>query len=359
MTKILKVNAFRPEKDRVALAAQIIRNGGTVIFPTETVYGLGANAFDSEAALKVFKAKGRPADNPLIVHIASMQQLNEVVSGVPAALLPILNKVWPGPITFIFNKHERIPLAVTGGLRTVAVRMPAHPVALELIKEAGVPIAAPSANAATRPSPTKVEHIIKEMSGKVDAIIDAGQTFFGLESTIVDVTKSPPILLRPGPFTLELLHKILGNVIVAEAAKGKAESAVAIAPGMKYKHYAPQKRLLLVADTRTLEQIAQYCHDHGIKMAVLCSSETANALGNNETISLGSEKNMYEIASNLFDSFRRLDELEAKFGLVQSFSEKGIGLAIMNRIRKAAGFSYIKSLAEFKDLLAELETDLP
>ncbi|MGC8547561.1 MAG: L-threonylcarbamoyladenylate synthase [Candidatus Micrarchaeia archaeon] len=349
-TEIIKVNALRPEKELIERAAEIIKSGGTVIFPTETVYGLGANAFDAKAALKVFEAKNRPADNPLIVHIASIEQLGDVASNIPEKLLPILNKVWPGPLTFILDKQDRIPFEVTGGLATVAVRMPAHPVALELIKESGVPIAAPSANIATRPSPTKAEHIIKEMSGKVDAIIDAGRTFFGLESTILDVRKTPPVLLRPGPFTLEELNKLFGKVIVTESAKGNAEASVAIAPGMKYKHYAPQKKLLLVPDKSVLKQIAEYCVGSNLRIAVLCSNETASSMPDILSIRLGSEKNLYEIASNLFDSFRQLDSLDASLGLIQAFPEQGIGLAIMNRIRKATGFSTIESLDEFKKL---------
>jgi len=191
MANILKINPLKPQQKLIKVAARAIKRGGTVIFPTETVYGLGANAYNAEAALKVFKAKGRPADNPLIVHIADFNQLDDVAIDIPETIKSKLHIVWPGPLTFVLKKKESIPYEVTGGLETVAVRMPAHPIALSLIKASGVPIAAPSANRATRPSPTKAEHIIEEMKDRVDVIIDGGKTFFGVESTIIDQHISP------------------------------------------------------------------------------------------------------------------------------------------------------------------------
>ncbi len=348
MTEILRTNAFRPEMQYIKEAAEAIKNGGVVIFPTETVYGIGADAFNKEAVLKVFNAKNRPPDNPLIIHIADLNQLYDVAKEVDTKIEPILKRVWPGPITFIFKKQDRVPLEVTGGLDTVAVRMPAHPVALALIKESQVPIAAPSANAATKPSPTLVEHILDEMMGKVDVILDAGKTFFGIESTILDVTKKPYVLLRPGPFTIEELEQLFGKIEVPDFAKGLGEAKVAIAPGMKYRHYAPSKRLLLAGSKEAIFEIAEYCKQNGIKASFICSREVAEKLPKEVSKQiLGSEANLYEIAGNLFDSFRKFDASDAEIAVLQAFPEIGIGFAIMNRARKAAGYKVVKSVKEF------------
>jgi len=350
MANILKINPLKPQQKLIKVAARAIKRGGTVIFPTETVYGLGANAYNAEAALKVFKAKGRPADNPLIVHIADFNQLDDVAIDIPEAIKSKLHIVWPGPLTFVLKKKESIPYEVTGGLETVAVRMPAHPIALSLIKASGVPIAAPSANRATRPSPTKAEHIIEEMKDRVDVIIDGGKTFFGVESTIIEATHKPFTLLRPGPFTLEELRKMFGKIVVSGYAKGKHEAKVAVAPVMKYKHYAPNKQLVLANSKQVLKKAVEYCSKKGTSVAVICSEEMKNEMKQNGIVvfSLGSEKNLYEIASNLFDSFLKIEKSEAKFGIIQPFPQKGIGLAIMNRIRKATGFSSISSTSDIK-----------
>jgi len=350
MTNIIKINTIKPQKRLIEIATTAIKRGGTVIFPTETVYGLGANAYNAEAVLKVFKAKGRPADNPLIVHIADFSQLYDVAVDVPEAIKSKLHTVWPGPITFVLKKKEDIPYEVTGGLDTVAVRMPAHPIALSLIKASGVPIAAPSANRATRPSPTKAEHIIEEMKDRVDVIIDGGKTFFGVESTIIEATHKPFTLLRPGPFTLEELRKMFGKIVVSDYAKGKHEAKVAVAPGMKYRHYAPNKPLVLANNKQMLKEVVEYCSKKGISVAVICSDEMKKEIKQKgtEVISLGSEKNLYEIASNLFDSFLKIETSEAEFGIVQPFLQKGIGLAIMNRIKKATGFSSISNVSDIK-----------
>jgi len=350
MTNIIKINTIKPQKRLIEIAATAIKRGGTVIFPTETVYGLGANAYNAEAVLKVFKAKGRPADNPLIVHIADFSQLYDVAVDVPEAIKSKLHTVWPGPITFVLKKKEDIPYEVTGGLDTVAVRMPAHPIALSLIKASGVPIAAPSANRATRPSPTKAEHIIEEMEDRVDVIIDGGKTFFGVESTIIEATHKPFTLLRPGPFTLEELRKMFGKIVVSDYAKGKHEAKVAVAPGIKYRHYAPNKPLVLANNKQMLKEVVEYCSKKGISVAVICSDEMKKEIKQKgtEVISLGSEKNLYEIASNLFDSFLKIETSEAEFGIIQPFPQKGIGLAIMNRIKKATGFSSISNVSDIK-----------
>ncbi|AWR97061.1 threonylcarbamoyl-AMP synthase [Acidianus sulfidivorans JP7] len=345
MTIILKIDPLNPEIDKIRVAAKYIKEGGTVVFPTETVYGLGANAYDPQAALKVFKAKNRPVDNPLIVHIADIDQLFDVAKDIPDIALEVAQKVWPGPLTFVLNKTDKVPKETTGGLDTVAVRMPAHPIALQLIRESGVPIAAPSANLATKPSPTRVEHVIQDVNGRVDVIIDGGETFFGVESTIINLTQNPPVLLRPGPFTLEELHNFFPEIVVPEELM-KGGFKVALAPGMKYKHYAPSKKLLLVENTSIFKDVVATLRSK-YKVAVLCTTEDFPKFDEPKII-LGSKENLYEIARNLFDAFRKLDSLDVDLGVMEAVPEKGIGFAIMNRARKAAGFSIIKELDDVK-----------
>ncbi|BFI73913.1 L-threonylcarbamoyladenylate synthase [Sulfurisphaera ohwakuensis] len=345
MTQILKIDPLNPEIDKIKIAADVIRNGGTVAFPTETVYGLGANAFDGNACLKIFQAKNRPVDNPLIVHIADFNQLFEVAKDIPDKVLEIAQIVWPGPLTFVLKKTERIPKEVTAGLDTVAVRMPAHPIALQLIRESGVPIAAPSANLATRPSPTKAEDVITDLNGRVDVIIDGGHTFFGVESTIINVTVEPPVLLRPGPFTVEELKKLFGDIIIPEFAQGKKEAEIALAPGMKYKHYAPNTRLLLVENRNIFKDVVSLLSKK-YKVALLIPKELSKEFEGLQQIILGSDENLYEVARNLFDSFRELDKLNVDLGIMIGFPERGIGFAIMNRARKASGFSIIKAISD-------------
>lgn len=351
MTKIMKVNPINPEKKVIEEAACIIKSGGIVAFPTETVYGIGANAFDNEASLKIFAIKNRPADNPLIVHISSMKELDEVAEGFDSSFVANAKILWPGPITFILKKNSRIPEAVSAGLGTVAVRMPAHPVALELIKQSGVPIAAPSANLSKKPSPTKAEHVITDLDGKVDAILDGGEVAFGIESTIINATVKPYMLLRPGAYTIEELEKYLGKIEIPQSInKQLKESEKAIAPGMKYRHYAPDKKLIIVSKKELIEEALDSFSNR--KIAVLCSNELAvNINSNAKIIKLGSEKNLYEIAKNLFDSFRKLDRLDVEFGFIQSFPERGIGFAIMNRMAKASGLEAADSISDIKSMI--------
>jgi len=343
MTQIIKVDPLNPEIDKIRIAANVIKNGGTVAFPTETVYGLGANAYDGKACLKIFEAKNRPVDNPLIVHIAEFEQLYDVAREIPDKVLEVAQTVWPGPLTFVLKKTDKIPKEVSAGLDTVAVRMPAHPIALQLIRESGVPIAAPSANLATKPSPTRAEDVVADMNGRVDIIIDGGHTFFGVESTIINVSVNPPVLLRPGPFTVEELKKIFGEIVIPEFAEGKKEAEVALAPGMKYRHYAPSTKLLMVENRKILREVVDLLKKK-YKVAVLISKELENEFKDVPHIVLGSDENLYEVAKNLFDAFRDLDKLNVDIGLIVSFPERGIGFAIMNRARKATGFSIIKEI---------------
>ena len=348
MARIVKVDPVNPDKRVLEEAAHVLRLGGLVAFPTETVYGLGCDAFNGDAATKVFEAKGRPRDNPLIIHLSSTDQLNQVASDVPDEAYGLVKKFWPGPLTLILRKSPNVPPEVTGGRDTVAVRMPAHPVALGLIDELGRPIAAPSANKAGRPSPTKADHVVEDFGGSpmVDLILDGGPTFFGIESTIVDLTKDPPVLVRPGPYSVDEISAALGKEIeVPGFARGLGEAVEAIAPGAKYRHYAPDTPLMLVECNNetglafAIEAVARELMGKGLKVAVLATEELARRLEGLgiKVIIMGSRSNLYTVAKSLFDSLRLLDKSGVDVGIVEGLYEAGIGLAIMNRVRKASG----------------------
>ena len=331
MTRILKVDPENPDVEILEEAAKVIREGGLVVFPTETVYGIGANAFDESACRKIFKAKGRPQDNPLIVHISSMEMLREVVSDVPDKAHEFIDKLWPGPLTLIMRKSEEIPDVVSASLPTVAVRMPSHPVAKLLIELSGYPIAAPSANLSGKPSPTDFEHVASDMMGRVDVMIDAGETPFGIESTIVDLTKEPPVLLRPGPLTLEQISEI-SEVVVHEGALGKVSLDKPPSPGMKYRHYAPEKRLILVEDVDKMEEVLKRFDDP----IVISPKEHVEKYRGYRVLVLGSLENEYSIAHELFKVLRETDKMEGEVVVVEGFPERGILFSVMNRLRKAA-----------------------
>lgn len=333
MTEIRKIDQINPEQGVIEEAASIIRNGGTVVFPTETVYGLGANAYSEAASSKIFRAKKRPADNPLIVHISTFSQLEDFTEKPEKRLFEPLKTLWPGPLTVLLKRNSRIPDIVAAGLETVAVRMPANPLALKLIDLSGVPIAAPSANIATKPSIVNSSDAIEELDGRVDMILDAGPTFFGIESTIVNILSKPPVLMRPGAFNQEDLEPYFGKISITRGARGLEQAEVALTPGMKYRHYSPRSKLyiLMAADV-----LAGKSKEIGTGSIVpIGSDQWLEQLGF-EGISLGNGSDLYEIARNLFPSFRALDRLQEKVGIIEPFEEKGIGLAIMNRIRKAA-----------------------
>ncbi len=321
--------------DEIRKASLIIRSGGTVAFPTETVYGLGANALDSEAVAKIFHAKGRPADNPLIVHISSREMLNMVARDIPALAFKLMDDFWPGALTIVLKRQEGVPDITTGGLDTVAVRMPAHEIALSLISEAGVPIAAPSANISGRPSPTKAEHVIKDMEGRIDAVIMGGETRLGVESTVIDLTVMPPALLRPGGLCLEDIIGVIGEVNVVEESVRS--------PGMRYTHYSPETKLILVEGERksVIVEINRLIHEYrkqGLKAGVLVSKESAPYIECDAKYILGSVNDLKEVASRLFSGLRFLDDAGVDVGIVEGvFSEKREGRTIMNRFRKAAG----------------------
>lgn len=352
MTKVVVVDALRPRKEVIDEVADVLRSGGLCAFPTETVYGLGADGFNREAVLKIFRIKGRPPDNPLIMHVDSKEMLNELVVDVPEIAYRFMEFAWPGPLTLVLKKSAKVPKEVTAGLPTVAVRCPGHPIALALISALGKPIAAPSANLSGRPSPTNAKHVIDDLMGSVDVIVDGGETFFGVESTIIDVTSEPPKLLRPGPIAVEDLIKVLGREIeVPPFARGLAESETPLSPGTKYRHYSPNTSLLLVelSDYSDLNFLVTAVLSHanelmrkGLRVGIIASSETSNhyRVRGFEVLTLGSRSNLFEVAHNLFDVLRLSDTLGVDAVVVEGFNEVGLGLAIMNRLRKAARYRF-------------------
>ena len=348
MTLIFKVDPYRPDPYVISQAASIIKKGGIVAFPTETVYGLGALVFNEQAVRRVYTVKNRPFDNPLIIHICSLEMLNLVAEGITEKEVKLIKKFWPGPLTLILPRNPRVPRVVSGGLDTVAVRMPAHPVALALIREVGEPIAAPSANLAGKPSPTTAEHVIQDLYGKVDAILDGGETLYGIESTIINTMTSPPTLLRPGAYPVEEIERVLGEKItISDVARGLGDAPTALAPGTKYKHYAPDTPLILVDPvsgstellaTKMISTIREI-QDKYSKICVVACVETASiyrSIKGVHVIEIGSRNNIFEIAKNLFKTLRALDTLKCDIGVVEGFEDQGLGLAVMNRLRKAS-----------------------
>ncbi len=331
MTKILRINRENIDRSDIGEAVDALRDGKTVVFPTETVYGLGALASDPGACRKIFEAKNRPADNPLIVHIASMEEFLSLSMNVSESHIAKLRSLWPGPLTVVVRKAVGIPDIVTAGLDTVAIRMPDDNIAKALIDGAG-PIAAPSANISTMPSITDSKDAIRFLAGRVDVIIDAGRTNYGIESTILNLTVDPVDLLRPGSYSVEDLEAFFGKINVGDVARGYAESKVAITPGMKYRHYSPRKKLYLADSMESFIKMVENLPDNFV---ALCTDDTEKFV-RGEYINLGPESSPYVIASNLFSAFMKLDDSSKEYGLILPFQEKGIGLAIMNRIRKAS-----------------------
>lgn len=335
--------------EKLEPAAQIIRRGGIVAFPTETVYGLGASAFCGEAVSKIFKAKGRPSDNPLIVHISDVNQLEEVVRCIPPKAKLLMDTFWPGPLTLIMPKHEKVPDEVTAGLDTVGVRFPQHPVAQALISMAGVPIAAPSANTSGKPSPTTAQHVIDDLFGKVDAVIDGGDANVGLESTIVDVSHEIPVLLRPGGITYEQLCEVLGEVALGQSVTEQlAADAAAIAPGMKYPHYSPNAQVIVLkgeddALIRYINQQIKNQHSLGKKAGAMVYHQVLPHIHHADVLlSLGDIHHRSSAAANLFSYLRKFDEQGVDIVYAQDCGETGIGLAISNRLNKAAGYEIVE-----------------
>ncbi len=341
-TRFEKIDALRPEKALVQEAGVIIRQGGLVAFPTETVYGLGGNALDEKAAEKIYAAKGRPSDNPLIAHIAHLDMLYELVTEVSEKAEKLMDAFWPGPMTLVFYKKPIVPMGTTGGLDTVAVRMPAHPVALQLIEEAGVPIAAPSANLSGRPSPTRADHVREDLDGRIDMILDSGDVRIGLESTIFDMTVEPPMILRPGYITKEMAEEVIGKVTVDQAILSDQSKVAPKAPGMKYRHYAPKAPLTVVAGepemaAEKMKELALQAKAAGKKVGIICTDEMLSRFGEFETKSIGSRFDPDAIGHNLYRILREFDETGAEVIYSESFASDSFGQAIMNRLMKAAG----------------------
>lgn len=351
-TKVISISREDAEDSGLKEAAEILRRGGLVAFPTETVYGLGANALDEQASSKIYAAKGRPSDNPLIAHIADIADLPPLVAEIPEAGRRLMEAYWPGPLTMIFRKSSLVPRTTTGGLDTVAVRMPDDAIAGRLIRLAGVPVAAPSANMSGRPSPTRADHVYQDMNGRIEMIIDGGPVGIGVESTIVDVTGNVPVLLRPGAVTVEMLHSTVGEVEIDPAISGPVKPDMKPkAPGMKYRHYAPRAELTLVEDReytgkavsrRVVDiicSLAADCMAGGRRAGIICTDETKDCYPREAEIrSLGRRSQEETIAHNLFGVLREFDSLGVDEIYSESFSGENLGRAIMNRLTKAAGY---------------------
>lgn len=350
--------------DEIKEAAAILRAGGLVAFPTETVYGLGGNALNEDAARKIYAAKGRPSDNPLIAHVSCVEEVVPLVKEIPEAGRKLMEAFCPGPLTMIFPKSKRVPYTTTGGLDTVAIRMPDDPVANRLIALAGVPVAAPSANTSGRPSPTTADHVWQDMNGRIEMILDGGPVGIGVESTIVDVSGDIPAVLRPGAITMEMLKDVLGEVTIDPAILGPLSADVRPkAPGMKYKHYAPKADLTLVkpagmgpepgqADGLSEEELSvmvdkvreltQEKIRDGYRVGVICTDESRECYDSGLVRSIGARKSQASVAHNLYALLREFDDLEVDYIFSESFPGDHLGQAIMNRLSKAAGYKIIK-----------------
>ncbi|MCI1945298.1 L-threonylcarbamoyladenylate synthase [Clostridium luticellarii] len=343
-TKIEMVDEKNLNEDTIEEAAKIIREGGLVAFPTETVYGLGANALDPGAVKKIFQAKGRPQDNPLIVHIWDIKQIETLAHDVPDIAYKFMERFWPGPMTVILPKSSIIPDITSASLPSVGIRMPSNVIARELIKKSGVPIAAPSANISGRPSPTDVERCIEDLDGKVDFILGGEMCQVGVESTVIDCTVTPTCVLRPGGITLEMLREIDGEVYIDPAVMKKPDKNIKPkAPGMKYRHYAPKAPVKIVCGDlkKTIEKINEMVQnyiDENKLVGIIATDETKNFYNKGLVMSLGSRNNMPSISKNLFETLRSFDDKNVDIILSEAFEEKGIGVAIMNRLSKSAGF---------------------
>lgn len=333
--------------EKLERAGACIRQGGLVAFPTETVYGLGGDALNPESSRKIYAAKGRPSDNPLIVHIADLEHLDRIVSEIPENATKLAAAFWPGPLTMIFRKSAIVPYQTTGGLDTVAVRMPSHPLANSFIEKAGGFVAAPSANLSGKPSPTTAKYVIQDMMGRIDMIIDADDSMIGLESTIVDVTSDVPMILRPGYITQEMLSKVVGETDMDVTIFDNSSTQAPKAPGMKYRHYAPKGELAIVEGepADVIRYINEQTSLHGKK------GERTGVIGTQELISeyhadsiknAGSKSDPVAVARQLYTFLREFDDENIAFMYAESFEDKGIGQAVMNRLLKAAGHKVIK-----------------
>ncbi len=345
-TLLLKVKSENPDPAKIQLAAEIIQRGGLVAFPTETVYGLGADALNSEAVLALFEAKKRPLDNPPIIHVADPAEVSRLVVEVPKKAELLMEKFWPGPLTLIFKRSSLVPKVTVAGLDTVAIRMPKHKVALELIRQSRCPIAAPSANLAGKPSPTTAQHVYEDLNGRIDAIIDGGPTNIGVESTVVDLSVDPPMLLRPGGTPFEALKMVIGDLKLHPFVEAEKELPLQQirSPGMKHKHYAPKADVILVegnieAVTDKIKKLTESYRLKGAKVGILATDQTKSAYKADIVQSLGSRQDLASIAQSLFRLLREVDAQNVDVIIAEGVSSEGLGLAVMNRLRKASGYN--------------------
>lgn len=345
-TRIITIDENHIDESAIKEAGEILKRGGLVAFPTETVYGLGGDALNGESSARIYAAKGRPSDNPLIVHIARPEALSQIVQEVPKTAQLLAEKFWPGPLTMIFKKSEIVPYATTGGLDTVAVRLPSHRTARALIEAAGGYVAAPSANRSGRPSPTLARYVKEDLDGRIDMIIDGGESVIGLESTIVDMTEEIPVILRPGYITRDMLAEAAGRVKLDEALLEVSADKAPRAPGMKYRHYAPQGSLTVVEGE--IGAVVEYINRELLKAAgagrragVIATDETAGSYRNGKIKSMGKSADEEAAARCLFRILREFDEEHIEVMYAQSVPTKGVGQAVMNRLLKAAGHQII------------------
>ena len=344
----MKTQLLPATDETLALAARLLAEGELVAFPTETVYGLGAHAMDAQAVLGIFSAKGRPADNPLIVHIHDRSQL-EGICEVNEAALRLMDAFWPGPLTIILPRKDAVPNAVTANLDTVAVRMPAHPVALALLKACNLPVAAPSANRSGKPSPTSAKHVFDDMDGRIPLIIDGGESDVGLESTVISLAGEKPCILRPGGVTKAMLEEVLGEVDLAGSILRPLEKGEkALSPGMMYKHYSPDGQVTLIegeesAVVEALRKLYAHAASEGHRACVMCFSEHVAALADCQPHDIGSKDDPSEVAHRLFATLRGLDEEKMDVIFSEVMPPEGVGLAVMNRLGRAAGFHTVQA----------------
>ncbi len=350
-TKVFKINSnnILDHSEQLKECATIINNGGLVVSPTETVYGLCANALDKNSVKNIYNAKGRPSDNPLIVHINSYEMLNSITKNVPNDAKLLMQHFWPGALTIILNKSEIVPYETTANLETVAVRFPDNDIMLELIKLSNKPLSAPSANTSTRPSPTKASHVLEDLNGKVDVVIDGGDCEFGVESTVIDMTGTTPLILRPGFVTYEKIKKVLPNVEIDKSLILNNEVFTPKSPGMKYKHYAPKSEIFVVSANNikdiyeNINQLAKKSYNNNECVGILATTQTLEFYDTDKyfVFNLGDRNNLQQISQNLFNSFRVMEQNNITTVYAEDLGTNDEALAIMNRLKKASGYNIL------------------
>ncbi len=350
-TEVLEINQSSLKK-----AGELIRSGEVVAFPTETVYGLGADVFNENAVKKIFEAKNRPMDNPLIVHVASKEDIGKVAREIPSNAQMLIDEFMPGPITIVLPKRNEIPLCVTGGIDTVGIRIPEHKGAREFIKACGCPIPAPSANSSGKPSPTSAKHVFDDLEGKIPLVLDGGQCNCGVETTVISLCGEVPVLLRPGMITYEMLCEVLGRVDIHPSVFENNKVDKAASPGMKYKHYSPKARVIIVsADEKTVSRFYDFAKDNNKNPVILWAEEKLSLLESRNAISLYSDNDTRIAARNLFKFLRECDEKGFDTVFITSVSEKGAGLSVMNRMLRAAAFTVFNEKTSENDLKTALQ----